>query len=580
MRKISVSVVIACAVAAVLLGVRLARRPSAPRYVIMITLDAARRDHFGCYGYAIETSPNIDRLAEEGFVFEDAVSQATWTTASVGTLVSSLFPCQHGLQWAPTGRPLHQGIVENFIKILSARGYQTASFMSGVDLKTKVRTSDLASKALKWLRKNLDKQCLIWIYSYETHYPYRATAACVERLDPGYAGPYKLNFEDMEILKKTRLDRFDQTGLTPADVRHIRALYDCQIMEADAAVGAFADTLRAWDIFDQSMIIIFSDHGEEFLEHGSIEHGQQLYEETIRVPLILVAPSVADGPGRIARQVGLIDVAPTVMEILGQPVPASYEGLSLAHLISKRFPAPARAARPCGIPADCLVSEAVAHRTEQKVVRRPPWKLFFDPVLGATQLYDLSSDPGETRNVIRDNPEIAAGLTEILLNLEEYYPGGWFVAWRGDSGRVRGEISLDQGMIEALPHGFFPEVDTRVDSLTVSEDLRLARFSSTAGPEWKGLEIRMGSGAGATLDIRSGSSPAGVRIGAGGRTARCPVALDYREARVDRRDLSAVFAGTSAGFVAVWIEPGSDPLATSRQGEELRKQLKAIGYIQ
>jgi arylsulfatase A-like enzyme len=580
MRRLIILAMAIVVVAAALLGIHLLRKPSSPQYVIMITLDAARRDHFSCYGYPVKTSPNIDRLAAEGFIFDDAVSQASWTTASVGTIVSSQFPCQHGLRWTSADGNAQKGPTQNFIKMLSARGYETASFMGGVDLKSKVPTSNLTSKAIRWLRKNIGKKCVIWVYSYETHYPYEATSACASRLDPGYQGPYKLRFEDMEILKKARLDRFDQTGLTPADVKHLEALYDCQIMQADRAVGAFADTLRAWDIFDKSMIVIFADHGEEFLEHGSIEHGQQLYEETIRVPLILVVPSVTKGRGRIARQVGLIDLAPTVMDILGLEKPASFEGLSLASLISSRFQAAPEAARPCGIPADCLVAEAVAHRTEMKVLRCPPWKLFLDPVFGATELYDLSRDPGETRNLIDGNPEIVSRLTDTLLKMERYYPGGWFVAWRGNHGALRGRIDLDGQMIEAVPHGFFPEVDAATDSLVISQDRKAVRFRGVLGSQWKGLEIRMAAGTTATLDLKSERSAAMVKVGKSGDTVQSPVVLSSRAARVDRRDLKDIFRDRSVDFVAVWLEPGSDPVATSRQSEELRKELKAIGYIQ
>jgi arylsulfatase A-like enzyme len=576
----------AIAAAATLTAVYLVRRPPAtPRLLVLITMDATRRDHLGCYGYGANTSPEIDGIARRGMVFDDAVSQASWTTASVATLVTSTFPCQHGLRWTSGSQSPFAGLETNFIKTLASRGFKTASFMAGVDLKRKIPTSELTGKATRWLRQNRNDKCVLWIYTYETHYPYAASASCAERLDPGYQGPYRLRFEDMEILKKVRLGRFEKSGLTRADVRHLAALYDCQIAQADKAIGAFVDTLEAWDVLDRSAVVIFADHGEEFLEHGTIEHGQQLYEETIRVPLIVLAPSVTDRPGRVAEQVGLVDLAPTLMELAGlEPSPA-FEGRSLASMLSRRYTAPRGATRPCGIPWDCLIAESVAHRNEKKVLRCPPWKLFFDPFFGATELYNLIDDPGETRNLIDARPEVTSRLSETLLKMEKYYPGGWFLAWRGTDGtagrRVSGKVELGTAMLEAVPHNFFPEVDTRTDSLVVGPDGRSVRFAAGPGSGWKGLEIRMAGPAEATLTLEAVGLPAAkVAVGRSGRASQLPVALSPDAARVGRKDLRDLFLGADADFLVFWCDPGAEPQARTKQNEDLRKELKAIGYIQ
>jgi arylsulfatase A-like enzyme len=548
-------------------------------------MDAARRDHLGCYGYGADTSPEIDRLAGKGVVFDDAVSQASWTTASVATLVTSQFPCQHGLRWSSGSETAFGGLQANFIKTLASQGFKTASFMAGVDLKKKVPTSELTAKALKWLRPNRNARCLVWIYTYETHYPYAASAQCVERLDPGYQGPYQLRFENMEVLKKTRLGRLEASGLTQADVKHLEALYDCQIMRADKAIGAFVDTLEAWNVLGQSVVVIFADHGEEFLEHGSIEHGQQLYEETIRVPLVIVAPSVTTGPRRIAEQVGLVDLAPTLMDLVGLEPSAAFEGRSLAPMLAPRFRASRGTTRPCGIPWDCLIAESVAHRSEKKVLRCPPWKLFFDPFFGACELYNLADDPGEKRNLVDERPEVTSRLGETLLTMEKYYPGGWFIAWRGSEGRPGGKISgsvdLGAAMLEAVAHNFFPEADSLTDSLVVGAEAKSVRFATGLTSTWKGLEIRMAGPTEATLSLRAAGMPAaGVAIGMSGRTSQCPVTLSPEAARVARRDLRDLFLGAGADFLVFWCDPGTEPQARARQNEDLRKELKAIGYIQ
>ncbi|HVP56465.1 MAG TPA: sulfatase [bacterium] len=558
-------------------------KPSKPQYIFLFTLDACRRDHLSCYGYSLNTSPRIDQLAGRSFLFQDAVTQAPWTTASVATIVSSTFPCQHGLQMHQSERNPFGGLAVNFIKTLSSAGFQTASFMGGIAMKEKIPSIQLTGEALRWLKQNLKSNCLIWIYSYETHFPYVATEDCVERLDPGYRGPYALRFDDMEVLKKARLGRFAETGLTMANVKHLEALYDCQIMHGDLAVGMLVDSLRAWGCLDKSMIIIFADHGEEFLEHGTIEHGQNLYEPTMRVPLVIYCPALKAKPKRIDQQVGLIDIGPTVLDLVGVDKPASLEGRSLAPLMSPRFPVPADTLRPCGLPVRYLVAEGIAHRPEIKALRCPPWKLILDPFFGATELYDLAKDPGESNNLIDVNPGVASRLTQVLLVMEKYYPGGWCVAWRDRAGKgaVRGRVEIKGTMIEAVTHNFFPEADPGTDSLVTSADWTTARFAARGRGGWQGLEVRMAADASAAFNLRIEGAPrVRATVGASSEPVTLPAVLSPSQARVERSDLRRLFLSQTGDCFIFWLSPGAEPTAKEQKDKELKKQLKAIGYIE
>jgi hypothetical protein len=333
------------------------------------------------------------------------------------------------------------------------------------------------------------------------------------------------------------------------------------------------------------MIIIFADHGEEFLEHGTIEHGQNLYEATMRVPLIVFCPALGAKPKRVPGQVGLIDIGPTVFDVLGIENPPSFEGRSLAPLMSSRFPAPGDTSRPCGLPASCLVAEAIAHRPEAKALRCPPWKLIFDPFFGATELYDLPADPGETRNLIDLKADVASRLTQTLLVMEKYYPGGWCIAWRDPGGnstrKVRGRVEVKGTMIEAVAHNFFPEADTVTDSLVTSQDGTTARFRSAGGAAWKGLEVRMAADAAATFDLRMEGVPqVRASVGAGGEPITLPAALSPDRARVERKDLRRLFQSQSGECFVFWIAPGADPTAKEQKAIGLKRMLKAIGYIE
>jgi hypothetical protein len=347
-------------------------------------------------------------------------------------------------------------------------------------------------------------------------------------------------------------------------------------------VGMIADSLRAWDLLDKSMIIIFADHGEEFLEHGSIDHGQTVYEETSRVPLIVYCPSLIDGPVSVKKQVGLIDLAPTILDAVGVDKPAYFEGVSLMPLVSDRFEASGNALRPCGLPTTCLITESIARRTEKKALRRPPWKLIYDPFFGAVELYNISADPFEHNNLIEMEPMIAAQLTDTLLTMQKYYPGGWCIAWRNpDGGRVGGMVRVNGTLLEVVGHDIYPEIDTQTDSLTLSDDWRSVRFATEARPGWQGVEIRVDRAMDAEMDILLGKRrPARTRIGQSGIASDYPIRLSPSDAAVSRTRLHTLFQNPDVDCVIFWIEPGSEPTARQKSQTELRRQLKSIGYIE
>jgi hypothetical protein len=553
-----------------------------PCYVFLICLDAVRPDHLGCYGHPGSTSPRIDELARNGALFRDAVTQAPWTLPSIATVLTSTFPCQHGARRTEGTQVAYGGVTGNFVELLTSKGFETGLFTGGLTLEAKIPPQELSGAALDWLRERLDKRCFIAIHHYYTHSPYVADRECLADLDPDYTGRFMYRFGDFEMLRKARVGRLAEViHLSDQEINHIEALYDCQIMKADESVGMIADSLRAWGCLDQSMIIVFADHGEEFLEHGSIDHGQTVYEETIRVPLIVFCPSLIKGRKEIERQVGLIDLAPTILDAVGVEKPSYFEGLSLMPTVSRRFKAPHEVQRPCGLPASCLVSESIARRNEKKAIRRPPWKLIYDPFFGACELYNLSLDPRETRNLIASEPTTASRLTDTLLTMQKYYPGGWCVAWRGPEGEpVRGRVNVRGKLLEAVGHNVYPEIDTETDSLIVSGDRGAVRFTTRATRDWQGVEIRMETGADAEFELFTGKrSPVRARIGYETSGRDLPAVVRPSEAAVDRHNLNTLFDDPGAECVIFWLEPGSAPTAKQKSQAELRKQLKAIGYI-
>jgi hypothetical protein len=449
-------------------------------------------------------------------------------------------------------------------------------------MRGKVPAAELSEAALEWLREHPDDRCFIVIHHYDTHSPYVASRECITSLDPDYDGRFRYKFGDFEMLKKARVGRLgDVISLSDREIDHIKALYDCQIMRGDRSVGMIVDTLRAWGRLDQTMIVVFADHGEEFLEHGSIDHGQTVYEETIRVPLVIYCPSLVTEPRRVEKQVGLIDLAPTILDAAGVEKPSYFEGLSLMPLVSSRHKSSGTEQRPCGLPATCLISESIARRTEKKAIRRPPWKLIYDPFFGACELYNISDDRFEHENLIDLHPDIASRLTDTLLTMQQYYPGGWCIAWRDSGGtEVRGAVKTGGTLLEAVGHNIFPEIDIQTDTLVISDDWKSVRFTARALGGWQGVEVRMVRQAPAEFEIVLGRrSPAVTGLGYGVSAAEFPLVVSPSEATVDRKNLHTIFENPDVGSVVFWIEPGTDPAAAQKSQTELRKQLKAIGYI-
>ncbi|MFH1313388.1 MAG: sulfatase [Candidatus Eisenbacteria bacterium] len=583
-------------------------RHEKPQYFIVILMDAVRPDHLGCYGYKRDTSPRIDRLAADGVVFENAIAEAPWTLPSIATILSSTFPCQHGAKRVEGANVGMKDREITFVELLAQAGYKTCAMSTakifnpnlglsqGFDesivvgktgsVLEKVAAIELSDAAITWLRQNRGHKCFLFIHHYDTHYPYKAGEQCVSKFNPGYEGPYRMRFGDssLRILKMARAGRLaEAVDLTDADVEQIKTLYDCEIVRTDKAIGNLVDSLSAWGCLKKSMILISADHGEEFLERGSLDHGQTVYDESIRVPLVIYGPRVVDETGRIDQQVGLIDFGPTILSAAGIEIPPEFEGASLLPHLSSRFKTQQEQLRPSGLPFSCLVSEAIAHRPEKKALRCPPWKLIYDPFFGARELYNLERDPGETENIIEVEAEVASDLTDILLtSLQTYYSGGWCIAWRNPEGKgtIRGNLELNSAMIEVVGHNLYPAFDPAVDSLTISHDRTRLSFGSMLEKRWEGVEVRMPSRQRATIDIViSGSGGFETLVGQTPRELTFPATLNPESAEVGRDQLHTLFRQDKADLVIFWIDPGSQPMARDEKQEELRRKLKAIGYI-
>jgi len=405
--------------------------PRRPLNVILISIDTLRADHLSAYGYAAPTSPAIDRLATESVVFEQAYSHSPKTAPSHMSLMTSVHPEVHRVL-NTTGGAVDSQLsldIPTLPQILRRAGYRTAAFTAGANLAAGIgfgrgfeRYQELPIDAAATFEAGIaqlrdwddgDPQpFFLFLHTVQVHDPYLPPAR--ERAlftSPDYAG--SIISDRAELAKRASLsgrrvvDEFWQLVdlEDPADLRHLRALYDACIRYTDEQVGRLLAEVSALGRDDDTLIVLLSDHGEEFMEHGGTRHNS-LFDELLRVPLILRLPPATGIPNgrRIAAPVRLVDVMPTLLDVVGLPRPRHLEGESALSILSGLEESP---------------RHVFAHWRELGVrsLQVGPWKLIRIP--GALHVFDLEQDPGERRPLEKIRPDVVAVLARSLKQLME-----------------------------------------------------------------------------------------------------------------------------------------------------------------
>lgn len=292
-------------------------------------------------------------------------------------------------------------------EVLKNAGYQTVSFNGngrissqygfdqGFDIYSESsndRFMDVVDKALNWLDGNAHQKFFLFLHTYEVHLPYQPNSRILELFDSEYGGSLPNRIKS-DLIKKINAGEME---IDDDDIAHIVNLYDASIRSVDTAFSKLINELIARGIYDDSMIIVFSDHGEEFGEHGMMAtHSHTLYEEIVRVPLIIKFPKNAFKAMRVEGPVSLIDILPTIHEVLDIPTPDHYDGVSLVKQVMNDD----KMGRIC-------ISERSGRNTDS--IRTGKWKLYGDA------LYDLSTDPSETKDVSQSNLKIKERLRLLL----------------------------------------------------------------------------------------------------------------------------------------------------------------------
>lgn len=451
--------------------------------IVFVLLDSVRLDDVGWGGAERPTTPRLDALARRGVAFHQAVSQAPWTKPSVATLLTGLTPSHHGA----TGRfsalaESHRTLAEAF----TSAGWRTFAASSNPNV-TRLfgfdqgftgfyeRVGAPAEELIEEARKALhpgepsERPFFLYLHLNDAHYPYdppavsrTATGELKVRGRFNRSGRYPL----LDGATETAFRTGGGSSFSEEDVEAMRLAYDEEILYLDDQVGALVERLLA--VRDDVLVVIVSDHGEEFLEHGDLGHGHSLYDELVRVPL-QVAWSDGLGerlrltPGTHGGQVRSMDLTPTLLEIagipgpLGSPAPMGESLLPLLRGEGRRATAvpPAEAADEIGLAAedrlafsetDYLGSPLSGPPGPLRGLRTPRAKLvisdpWFEPTAGRTWLFDLAADPGEHVNLASRRP----ALIETMLRTLEASP--WLV-----QRDLRGitEVQLSEAQREGL----------------------------------------------------------------------------------------------------------------------------------
>jgi len=403
------------------------------RNLVFISLDTTRRDHLTNYGYPRATAPTVDGLARRSTVFENVYAQSTHTSPSHATMFTGVYPHLHGVRF--NGDRLDHSRV-TLAQILLQGGFRTGAFISGYTLRSDASdlnrgfevydshfdglrrdgrlTTDLA---LEWLRRREPSdRYFLFLHLFDAHGPYRPAghyAHLFESPDPGplldRIPPYQVNVNARGEL-----------------VRNLNAYvdaYDAMIRYADDQIARLLDEVD----FDDTVIVVTADHGETLGErYHKLDHGAQLFDEQIRIPLILWEPR--GSPRRIEVAVETTDLLPTLLELLGVAIPADLgcQGRSLVPLLRGRQLSARPAVFSSADPEPHHGDRGYILDPKRRIhsVRSRSWKLILYPGLAEDyiELYDLENDPAERHNVANEFPEVRAGYLQMLME------------WLGSSG--------------------------------------------------------------------------------------------------------------------------------------------------
>jgi arylsulfatase A-like enzyme len=403
-----------------------AERPARSVNAILVSIDTLRPDLLSCYGHPRPTSPALDALAARGVRFTDVTAAAPWTLPSHASMLTGLYPSTHGVKTHQTRLPAE---VTTVAEELAGAGWQTLAVVNthnvgapqyqlgqgferflyvpetAEDKDLRLRTPNLGELVVGHAKELLgardpERPFFLFLHFYDVHTDWTPSA----EHRAAFVGPYDGKLDGRTQQLNGVRNRGERLG--DDDVRFLLELYEAEIRTFDDLFGRFLAWLDAQGLAEDTLIVVTSDHGEEFQEHGSVLHGRTQYQELLSVPLIVAGPGVPAGVV-VDQPAHGVDLAPTLLAALGVDSAVAHDGLDLG---------PAWDGEE--LPARLLFAEAdqdnrIAsgeHNDGKCMVRRDAAKLVVDLRASKVELYDLATDPGEQRDLVTAQPALAESL--------------------------------------------------------------------------------------------------------------------------------------------------------------------------
>ena len=414
-------------------------QPKQRASIVMVMLDTLRADYVGTYGFSGDVSPHIDAIGREGVVFERAFAQSPWTKPSIASLFTGLYPEVHkvltenGRYRDRRGGKLETdalpGEAVTLAEALRQEGYATAAFVANPWIRAahgfaqgfatfdtegadnEMPAAEIVRRARAWLAQQPEGEpFFLYVHLMDVHGPYTAPdehydalAGSSATIDAPGRLPEPLYKRIPPYLRQPAWAQRDDAR----EVSTWRQRYAAGVRWVDAQLVPLWTDLRDRQVYDSSWIVVTSDHGEALYDNQLWDHGYSLYEHQIRVPMIVRFPGGAHGGRRVGAVAELVDLMPTLLAGIGAPVPDGIQGEDLTPTLQGHVPE-----------VDVAFAEAVKWRPTQRGVRVPGFKLIFDPGADRQVLYDLTADPGETRDASAQHPQVVARLLELLQRYE------------------------------------------------------------------------------------------------------------------------------------------------------------------
>jgi arylsulfatase A-like enzyme/Flp pilus assembly protein TadD len=372
-----------------------------PLNLVLVTIDTLRADRLGCYGYSHIETPNLDRIARQGVLFENAVTHTPLTAPAHASIFTGLYPTVHGVR--DTGGFVLKASHPALAEVLRQQGWDTAAFVGASVLRKQFgfnqgftvyddempkpdprkiggdyaerRASEVVDKAVAWLAASQSgRPFFLWVHVFDPHSPY----------DP--PSPFREEYKG--------------------------SAYDGEVAYTDQELGRLFAAVDKKSPPEDTLVAVLSDHGESLSEHGEYTHGVFLYDATLRIAFLLAGPGVPKGL-RVKQQARAIDLLPTVLELMGRQVPPGVQGTSLAPAFAGKTVLASYAY------VETLYPKINMHWAELRGIRTSRWKYIRAP---KPELYDLRQDPAETMNVIGSHPveaqQLEANLKAVATDAE------------------------------------------------------------------------------------------------------------------------------------------------------------------